>query len=194
MTPVDAGRSPAEEPPALWQRIAPKSFRRAMSDVPTSVVVATSMVDETPVGMIVGTFTSVSMDPPLVGFFGDRRSATLEPLLRSERVTFGLLTQDDLDVVEIFQRPLAERFDAVDWTVSDHGTPVIPSALLNLHTRIHSVTDAGDHSCVLAEVVGIDRRDGHHRPMVFYRHRLSRLDPGQILDQEMWQLGWYEEG
>lgn len=177
----------------LFDHMTPSDYRKAMSAVPTSVVVASSMVDGKPVGMVVGTFSSVSMDPPLVGFFGDHRSSTLEPLLRSQRLSFCLLRQDDLAVCEAFRLPLEQRFTQVDWAVSDHGTPVLTDALLTVHTTLHQVFDTGDHKCVLAEVVDVESHYTATRPLVFFRHRLSRLDPGHMLDAEMWQLGWDED-
>lgn len=177
----------------LFDSMTPSDYRKEMSAIPTSVVVASSMVDGEPVGMVVGTFSSVSMNPPLVGFFGDHRSTTLRPLLTSERLSFCLLRQDDLAVCEAFRLPIHERYSKVDWTVSDHGTPVLNDALLTIHTKLHRVFDTGDHKCVLAEVVDVESHHTSKRPLVFFRHRLSRLDPGHMLDAEMWQLGWNED-
>ncbi|GCE42962.1 putative oxidoreductase, mmyf [Rhodococcus wratislaviensis] len=65
-----------------------KQFRAAMRRLPTSVVVS-AVLDDAPIGMVVGTFSSVSMDPLLVGFFGDHRSSTLEPLLETDQWSFS---------------------------------------------------------------------------------------------------------
>jgi len=179
-----------EQKNELWDRITPSAYRQALSTVPTSVVVAAGMNDRRPIGMVIGTFSTVSMDPPLVGFFGDHRSSTLSPLLGCERITFSLLRQEDLEHCEAFRLPLDERFDHVPWHESAYATPAIDDALLTVHTRVDRIFDAGDHTCVLAEVLEVESGPTSKRPLVFYRHRLSRLDPGQLLDDELWQLGW----
>lgn len=175
---------------ALFDRISPTSYRRAMSAVPTSVVVAAGLREGQPIGMVVGTFTSVSMDPPLVGFFGDHRSKTLQPLLECEHLSFTLLRETDLDVCDAFRLPLEDRFTDLPWSESSHGTPQLDDALMTIHARLYDVADAGDHRCVLASVVDIVPAEALGRPLVFYKRRLSRLDPGRMLDEEMWQLGW----
>ncbi|MCV7336078.1 MULTISPECIES: flavin reductase family protein [Mycolicibacterium] len=160
--------------------------------MPTSVVVAGGMLDGMPVGMVIGSFTSVSIDPPLVGFFGDARSTTLEPLLRCANLTFSLLGQEDLAVCEAFRLPLHQRFDAVAWSQTGHGTAAIDNAALTVHTRVYRTFEAGDHTCVLAEVLGIGIDVAVRRPLVFFKRQLTRLDPGRVLAEELWQLGWQE--
>lgn len=180
--------------PSLFSTVSPSEYRRALSSLPTPVAVVTANGDDGPLGMVIGTFTSVSMEPPLVGFFGDHRSQTLKPLLASERLTFNVLRQEDLAVCEAFRLPAHERFRGIAWRTSEFGTPVLDAALLVVHTSVREVAPAGDHQCVLAEVHGIVHQHPSARPLVFYRHRLSRLDPGQMLDAEMWQqLGWADE-
>ena len=175
---------------ALFERITPTVYRRAMSAVPTSVVVAAGIRDGAPIGMVIGTFTSVSMTPPLVGFFGDQRSKTLTPLLECEYLSFTLLRENDLEICDAFRLPVEERFGALSWSESPYGTPRLDDALLTIDTRLHDVVDAGDHRCVLASVIDVVPADAIGRPLVFYKRRLSRLDPGRMLDEEMWQLGW----
>lgn len=180
----------ADESIELWEEVTPTAYRRALSAVPTSVVVAASIRDGEPIGMVIGTFTSVSLDPPLVGFFGDRKSSTLGPLLTCEYLTFSLLRQEDLAVCAAFRRPLRERFSAVTWFPSRYGTPVLDNAVLTVHTRLYDVSDAGDHRCVLAQVIGLETAGTVRRPLLFHKHRFSRLDPGRVLAEELWQLGW----
>lgn len=171
--------------PALGAR----EFRTALARIPASMVVATAMNGDRPVGMIVGTFSSASLDPPLVGFLAARTSATLPRLLAAERLCFNLLREDGLSIVDAFRRPAGERFAGVDWRVDpDYGTPVIRPSVLTVHAEPHSVSAAGDHQFVLCRVL-------HHavaglaRPLVVCAGRLNRMDPGQLVDEHAWQLG-----
>lgn len=153
----------------------PDRFRRAMRRVPTSVVVAAGMADSQPVGMLIGSFTSVSLSPLLVGFLGDRGSSTLGPLLDLDLWTFSVLAEDDTVTLAAFRRPLGERFDRVAWSTSPIGTPVIDGAVLAVHCRKFSTVEAGDHRLVLAEVLDVTDPHPFRRPLVFVEGRMARL-------------------
>jgi flavin reductase (DIM6/NTAB) family NADH-FMN oxidoreductase RutF len=179
-----------EEHALLISGMTPTNYRRAMGRIPTSVVIAGGMVDGRPVGMVIGTFTSVSLDPPLVGFFGDHRSETLPHLLEAGRWSFSVLDQHDLATCDMFRGPIAERYANLAWSVSELGTPHLDSAVLTIDAEFYSVSPAGDHDAVLGLVLKVTTGDPMSRPLVFQSGRLARLDPGQMLDREIWQLGW----
>ncbi len=165
-------------------------FRAAMRRLPTTVVVAGGILDGQPVGMVVGTFTSVSMDPLLVGFLGDNRSSTLASILRLEHLSFNVLDQDDDQTPVAFQRPIHKRFDTIDWHLSPHRTPVIDSAVLTIHTRMDNAVPAGDHQFITAEVLEVEHHHLTRRPLVYVESRMTRLDPWQRVPEHAWQLGW----
>jgi 3-hydroxy-9,10-secoandrosta-1,3,5(10)-triene-9,17-dione monooxygenase reductase component len=168
------------------------AFRQALSRVPTSVVAVCTMHEGRAAGMLVGTFTSVSLKPLLVGYLGDRGSSTLPMLLRADIVSFSVLRETDLHTVTAFRRPREHRFEDVAWELDrQFGSPVLTGAPLVVFGRPWAESEAGDHLFVLAEVLGI-RTNGPARPLVFCGGRLSRMDPGQMVDSDIWQLGWHE--
>lgn len=160
-----------EERPAIDAR----AFRKICGRLPTTVVVAGGMHQDKPVGMVVGTFTTVSLDPLLVGYFAMSNSATFGVLNQLESHSFSVLAQHDADTVDSFSRPLDERFDGLSWTVSEYGTPVLDSALMTFHTRPHAVTPAGDHHLVLSEVLGVAVPAEAGRPLLFADGRMTGL-------------------
>jgi 3-hydroxy-9,10-secoandrosta-1,3,5(10)-triene-9,17-dione monooxygenase reductase component len=167
-----------------------KTFRHALSRVPTSVVLVATMLDGQPVGMVVGTFTSVSLEPLLVGYLGAHTSRTLPVLLAAEQVSCSVLHQTQLDVVTALQRPSESRFDGLAWeSDSQFGVPVLTSAPLTVFGRPAGTAEAGDHLLALINVTGL-RTTGPARPLVFCGGRLSRMDPGHMVDSDIWQLGW----
>ncbi len=90
-------------------------FRSHMAKVPTSVVVAAALDGDAPIGMVVGTFTSVSLVPPMVGFLGDLGSTTLPRLIGSGRISFSVLASEAFPAVtDAFRRPPHERFEGLD--------------------------------------------------------------------------------
>ncbi|MFF0223287.1 flavin reductase family protein [Streptomyces sp. NPDC004629] len=179
-----------DRPPMTGTSLGPSAFRAATRRLPTTVVVAGGLRDGSPVGMLVGTFTSVSLDPLLVGFLGDRGSSTLPLLLELEHMSFSVLDQDDIEAANRFRKPLDERFADLAWSVSAHGTPVIETAVMTFHTTVHSVIPAGDHQLVLGEVIAIEQRHPARRPLVFAEGRMTRLDPMHVVGAYVWELGW----
>lgn len=175
----------------------PTRFRQLMSRVPTSVAVVTAMLtaetgEAEPVGMVIGTLTSVSLEPPLVGFFADEHSRTRRQLVSAGRVAFNLLTRDSSDITRAFARPVGGgRFDGVSWSTTAAGTPYLDDALLVIEGDIVSTTPTGDHQLVLVEVwTALAQRDVGG-PMVFYAGELMGLQHDQDR-QPVWQLGRYE--
>jgi 3-hydroxy-9,10-secoandrosta-1,3,5(10)-triene-9,17-dione monooxygenase reductase component len=163
-----------------------------MSRVPTSVVIVAAMHDSEPVGMVVGTFTSVSVDPVLVGYLGERSSRTVSLLLAADQVSCSLLHESQLDLVTAFERPAGSRFDGVAWEVEDQfNVPVFAGAPLTVFGCPAGVTEAGDHLFALIEVLGVHTM-GPARPLTFCGGRLNRMDPGPMVDRGIWQLGLRE--
>ena len=176
--------------PVALGLVQPSDFRRAMRYVPTTVTVVSALDGDRPIGLVVGTFTSISMDPPLVGFFGDHRSSTLTSILAVDRWSFNVLHQDDAVVTEAFRGPVDNRFDGLDWTASEFGTPVIIGAVITIEAEKHLVVPTGDHSLVTGAVTTLRMGGGSRQPLVYFQGRMTRLDPGQIVDPAHWQLGW----
>ncbi|NUT99394.1 MAG: flavin reductase family protein [Saccharothrix sp.] len=151
-------------------------FKSAMRHLPTSVVVAAGMTaDATPVGMLIGSFTSVSLTPLLVGFLGDHNSTTFPTLLTLDHVTFSVLSDDDETTPEAFRLPADERFLKAKWSITPYGTPVIDGAVLAVHTKKHSTHPAGDHTMVLLEVLDTTPPALHRRPLIYAEGRMTRL-------------------
>ncbi|MFM6931786.1 MAG: flavin reductase family protein, partial [Novosphingobium sp.] len=77
--------------------IDPAVFRRVLGNYPTGVTVVTAMgEDGQPIGMVVGTFTSVSLDPPLVGFLPDKRSSSWPQIEKAGHFCVNVLARDQL--------------------------------------------------------------------------------------------------
>jgi len=145
-------------------------FRQVLGSYPTGVAVITAMsADGLPIGMVVGTFTSVSLDPPLVGFLPDRRSSTWPQIEAAGHFCVNVLASD--------QQPMCaqiagkgDKFAGVEFAVTNHGLPQLPGILSAIECRIHSVTDAGDHVFVLGQVLRMEvLRDAD--PMLFHKGR-----------------------
>jgi flavin reductase (DIM6/NTAB) family NADH-FMN oxidoreductase RutF len=128
------------------------------------------MAGTRPAGMVVGSFTSVSLDPPLVGFFPDKKSASW-PLIESARhFCVNVLGSDQQDVCRSAAAKGDDKFVGVEFAISEHGLPVIANSIACIECRLYSVTEAGDHWFVMGEVMRMEtvREDD---PMLFHRGR-----------------------
>jgi flavin reductase (DIM6/NTAB) family NADH-FMN oxidoreductase RutF len=151
--------------------IDPALFRQVLANYATGVCVIAALDEEDrPVGMVVGTFTSVSLDPPLVGFLPDKSSSSWPQIERAGHFCVNVLASDQQEICRQVSAKGSEKFIGVDFSISQHRVPVIANALARIECSIHSVTDAGDHLFVLGNVLHMEAtRDGD--PLLFYRGR-----------------------
>ncbi|WP_460774651.1 flavin reductase [Microbacterium sp. GXF7504] len=136
-----------------------RAFRDVMGHYPTGVVVVTAVVDDAPIGMVVGTFNSVSLDPPLVSFMPMRTSESYAKLRRAESVCINVFAHDQMQVCRTLASKDPAKFDRVDWSPSPAGVPQIDGAVAHIHGRISQEIEAGDHLITLVAVddLGIAR-------------------------------------
>jgi flavin reductase (DIM6/NTAB) family NADH-FMN oxidoreductase RutF len=170
-TPATATGSPATVAGAVDQA----RFRQVLGHFATGVTVVTGRNPAGPVGLAVNSFTSVSLDPPLVAFSVNRRSTTW-PLLRAAgRFTVNILGADQEAVCRRFASTGRERFEGVGWRPSPGGSPVLDGALAWIDALVEVEHDAGDHLLVVGRVTGLDVvREG--APLVFYRGGYGRFE------------------
>lgn len=135
----------------------PAEFRRILGHVPTGVSVITALADDRqPIGMVVGTFTSVSLSPQLVGFLPDRSSRTWPLIEASGYFCANILASDQAALCRQIAGKGPDKFSGVDYTLSTHRLPVLANSLASIECSIHSVNDAGDHYFVLGEVLQME--------------------------------------
>lgn len=133
--------------------IDPFKFRQTLGHYPTGVVVVTAVSPEgKPMAMVVGTFLSVSLDPPLVGFLPTKTSETFEQLRRADTFCINVLADDQEGLARQLARRDETKFDSVSWTPAPSGAPIIDGVVAAIDCSFDSITDAGDHYFVLAKV------------------------------------------
>ena len=166
-TPLCAEHTPlidAIEPDAVREH-----FRTALSHFGSGVVVVTSTdADESPIGMTVGSFTSISLEPPLVGFFAAHTSTTLPRVLARDVFCVNVLAEPQYDVARAFARSGADKFDGVDWTPGIDGAPRLAGAHAWIDCRLEHSSAHGDHDLVVG-TVGALVVPGESDPLLFHR-------------------------
>jgi flavin reductase (DIM6/NTAB) family NADH-FMN oxidoreductase RutF len=143
-------------------------FRRVLGHVPTGVAAITAMSsDGTPLGIAIGSFTSVSLDPPLVGFLPAKTSDSWPKISVVSRFMANVLCTHQRAVCEAMSRKTG-KFDDVEWVVGRRGNPMINGCVAWIDCDVHSVTEAGDHFFVLGRVRALEIGECTE-PLVFYK-------------------------
>ena len=121
-----------------------------------------------PVGLTVGSFFSVSLDPPLVGFCVARSSKTWPVIKGGGRFCVNVLAADQEGVCRSFARTGTEKFQGVGWSPTDRGCPRLDDVIAWIDCDIQAVHDAGDHEICIGQVraLGDPRRSV---PLPFFR-------------------------
>jgi flavin reductase (DIM6/NTAB) family NADH-FMN oxidoreductase RutF len=158
----------------------PKELRRAFGAFATGVTVVT-IGGETPHGMTANSFTSVSLDPPLVLVCVGRNAVMHDLLLAQGSFGVSVLAAHQQTAAKHFadrRRPLgAAQFDAVGWTPGrETGAPLIAGALARFECELYRSYDGGDHSIFVGRVVSLERsldQDG----LLFFQGRFRDIIP-----------------
>ncbi len=154
-----------------------KFFRQILGHYPTGVCVITARHDDgRAAGMVVGSFTSVSLHPPLVAFFPDKGSSSWPKIETVGRFCVNILADDQEELCRTFSRPSEDRFAGIAHRLSDNGSPILDGALAWIDCTLHAVHEAGDHYIVLGEVQALDvAREG--QPLLFFKGGYGQFAP-----------------
>ncbi|MGI5242215.1 flavin reductase family protein [Dactylosporangium sp. CA-139066] len=152
----------AEETP-----ISGTELRSVLGRVPTSVgVVAGTGPDGTPVGLTIGTFTSVSLSPPLIAFCPGGNSTSWPKIRPMGRFCVSLLAADQDGVCAVFASKQPDKFAGLRWDLGRNGAPRLDGAVAWVECDIQHEYDAGDHTLVIGRVTALEAGTGC-APMVF---------------------------
>lgn len=156
--------------------IAPERFRQVLGAYPTGVCVITSADSAYRYAMVVGTFTSISLDPPLVGFFPGKSSTSWPKIERTGRFCVNVLAENQLEACGHFASKREDKFEGRSYTMSPGGLPLLDEAVAWIECSIANVMEIGDHLLVVGDVSALDRRDDCD-PLLFYSGSYHGLRP-----------------
>ena len=160
--------------------IDPATYRQVLGQYPTGVCVVTARDgDKQPIAMVVGSFTSVSLNPPLVAFFPDRGSSSWAKLRGCEQFCVNILAADQEPVCRKLASKDPDKFAGVAHRVSARGNPVIEGVVAWIECERHAITDAGDHEMVMGQVLDLDVA-GEGLPLLFFQGGYGRFAPASL--------------
>lgn len=156
----------------LSPEVSGNDLRNILAGVPTPIATVAALVDVVPVGMVVGTFVGVSLEPPIVSVSLQKSSSTWPLLRRADSLGVSVLTADHSGHIPRLSGPSAERFDGIGWT-GDDSAVFLDGAAASFRTRIHSEVDAGDHVIALLTVDYAYSRPSAADALVFHNSKVT---------------------
>lgn len=173
--------SPTPTTTSMSGKITSDGFRRVLSQFPTGVAVVTAIGSRgRPVGMAVGSFTSVSLEPPLVGFLPTSTSSTWPEIEQAGDFCVNILSDNQEELCRKFARSGADKFSDVTWRPSPSGSPILDGALAWIDCALARVDEAGDHFIVLGAVKDMEMQ-GKSGPLVFFRGGYGEFRSGALV-------------
>lgn len=154
-----------------------QTFRRVLGHYPTGVCAITAMQpDGKPIGMTVGSFTSVSLDPPLVAFFPDRLSSTWAKIEAIGRFCVNVLAEHQESLCCALASRAEDKFAGVPYRLSSAGLPILEGIVAWIDCDLYAVHEAGDHFIVLGQVHSLDIEPAG-KPLLFFQGVYGQFSP-----------------
>jgi flavin reductase (DIM6/NTAB) family NADH-FMN oxidoreductase RutF len=154
--------------------IEPREFRNALGCFATGVTVITT-VDEAggPVGITANSFTSLSLDPPLVLFCLDRKAMSFESFHRNRHFAVNMLREDQQALSAQFATSNIDKWSGVEFEAGANGCPILAGCIATLQCDVNSIYEGGDHVIIVGQVVDVDYQAEPCRPLLYYRGRYN---------------------
>lgn len=162
-------------------------LRDVLGHYPTGVVIVTAIREGEPVGMVVGSFSSVSLDPPLVLFMPMKTSRTFARIQQATSFGVNILAADQEDLCRSFAWSEPDRFTRAGWRPSRSGVPILEGVVGWLECELADIAEAGDHHIVLGRVtdLGVER---DCLPLLFFQSGYGRFTPGSLVASQSREL------
>ncbi len=148
--------------------VDPRLLRDVLGHFASGVTVVTAVTGDGPIGFTCQSFSSLSLDPPLVVFAPSRSSRTWPRLREIGRFCINVLAEGQDAVSQNFARSTADKFAGVPWTSSAHGSPVLDGVVAWIDGELTAEYDGGDHTIAVARVLDLGAH-ADRRPLLFHR-------------------------
>lgn len=169
---------------------APPIGERLMRDVcglfVTGVTVVTAVAEGRPIGTTINSFTSVSLNPPLILFCLHRESRLRKGLMESQAFVVNFLAGRQKRLARSFARRETATIPDDAYHLSATGMPILSEALAFLACQLAGEFEGGDHTIVLGEVIELESPRRNHEPLIFFRGSLSALEDQPGATHPIW--------
>jgi 3-hydroxy-9,10-secoandrosta-1,3,5(10)-triene-9,17-dione monooxygenase reductase component len=149
------------------------TFRRILGHFATGIVVVTAH-DTEPIGMTCQSFSSVSLDPPLVMFCPARSSKTWPRIRAAGIFAINILAANQEEICRKFAVSGADKFVGVDWSPGLTGAPILSGVIAHIECRLETVTAGGDHDIVTGRPLHVGEGP-RLAPLLFFRSQYGEF-------------------
>lgn len=163
--------------------VGDREFRHALGCFATGVTVITSIGPRGELlGNTVNSFTSVSLDPPLILWCMGRHAMSLRSYLSTDQFVVNILSSDQQHLSAAFAKAGADKFSGIDYETGVTGCPILTGAAAVFECKTRHTYMGGDHVIFVGEVVSA-AFEPNGEPLLFHRGKYGRLaadDPTEI--------------
>jgi len=154
--------------------VSPDEFRRACGRFATGVTIATVLdAQGTPHGLTVSSFTSVSLEPPLILICLGHAVTIIDAFRAATHFAINVLSAAQQDLSDRFARKGEDRFNGLPWTAGDTGVPLLPGVLAAIECSVEHRVTSGDHDILIGRMVRAEVADGD--PLLYFASRYRTL-------------------
>lgn len=152
------------------------AFRKVLGCFATGITIITTISkDGKPVGLTANSFTSLSLDPPLVLFCLDRKINSFEAFHSNRHFAINVLRHDQEQLSRRFATSAIDKFQGLEFETWNTGCPILKGCLAAFECDIQQVIEAGDHVIIIGEVNKIHHDADGGRPLLYYRGKYGQI-------------------
>jgi flavin reductase (DIM6/NTAB) family NADH-FMN oxidoreductase RutF len=143
-------------------------FRHVLGHFATGVAVITAAAPSGPVGMAVSSFTSVSLEPPLVAFLPDKSSTSWPKIRSAGAFCVNILSVGQEELCAQFARKGIDKFAGVAWRSAPSGAPILEGGMAWIDCELTQTFESGDHFIAIGRVLQLEAAE-YGVPLVFFQ-------------------------
>jgi flavin reductase (DIM6/NTAB) family NADH-FMN oxidoreductase RutF len=156
------------------RQVTADEFRRACGRFATGVTVATVLDSKSvPHGLTVSSFTSVSLDPPLILICLGHAVTCIDAFRAASHFGINVLSSAQRDISDRFARKGHDRFNGVPWVSGETGVPLLPDSLARIECAVHERFVSGDHDILVGRMVRAEVAEGD--PLLYFASRYREI-------------------
>lgn len=157
-----------------FEDLSTERMRQVMGSFCSGVTVITASTADGPVGFTCQSFTSLSMEPPLISFNPMKTSTSWPKIREVGKFAVNILADDQQHVSSSFARSGTDKFAGLEYSYSALGNPVIDGVIAWIDCTLFAEHEGGDHTIVISEVVNMNACDTS-QPLLFFRGKYAAV-------------------
>jgi len=153
-----------------------RQFRSTLGQFCSGVVIATGCLRGAPAGFAAQSFSSLSLEPPLVALCPAKTSTSWPKLRESGRFCINILAANQKPVCDLFARSGIDKFAALSWRPGVTGSPILDGVLAYIDCELDVEHDAGDHTIAVGRVRDLGMLQADGAPLLFFRGQYGQFE------------------